>query len=75
MTTKEMIITTANEQHGGFVNTDGEWSAANDPTKFRRMLEKLGFTVIECKETYNSTAVAITEDGYRIAYNGYCTRV
>ena len=75
MTTKEMVIATANERNGGFVNTDGDWSMASNEDAFRKMLEKLGFTVIECKETYNSTAVAITEDGYRIAYNGYCKRV
>lgn len=74
MTNKEMIIATANKQYGGFVNTDGEWCMASDPVAFKRMLENLGFVVVECKETSISTAVAVTEDGYRIAYNGYCTR-
>lgn len=74
MTNKEMVIATANERYGGFVNTDGEWSMASNPTAFKKMLEGLGFTVVECKETSNSTAVATTADGYRITWNGYCTR-
>ena len=74
MTNKEMIIATANERHGGFVNTDGEWCMASNPVAFKKMLEDMGFTVVKCNETHNSTAVAITEDGYRIAYNGYCTK-
>lgn len=75
MTTKEQIIEAATKEHGGFVNTDGAWCRTRTPGQFRAFLEsEYGFEVIECKATNFSTAVAITADGLRIAWNGYCLK-
>lgn len=72
-TTKEKIITAASKDFGDFVNTDGDWCLTRTPEQFKTFLEKsFGFSVIECKATANSTAVAITDDGIKIAWNGYC---
>lgn len=73
MTKREEVIKTA--ANGGFVNTDGAWCMASNPAKFRAYLEHIGFEVVECKETRNSTAIAITADGIRICYNGYCSNI
>lgn len=73
-TAKEEIIETAKQQHGGFVNTDGDWCGTRTPKQFKEMLEKnFGFKVIECYETDYSTAIAITQEGIKIAWNGYCS--
>ena len=72
--TREMIIKTAAAELGGYVNTDGEWCSATTPEKFKKFLEGIGFEVISCKETKYSTAIAITADGYRIAYNGHVSK-
>lgn len=74
MTTKEKVTEAANRAHGGFVNTDGDWCMTRTPSEFRGFLAKLGFEVTECKETAESTAIAITAEGYKIAWNGYCRR-
>ena len=75
MTTREQIIETANREHGGYVNTDGAWCNTRTPEEFKQMLEeKFGFEVIECKATANSTAVALTKDGLKISWNGYCRK-
>lgn len=76
MTTKEKIINTASETHGGFVNTDGEWSMTSTPEQFKAFLEKsFGFVVTKCKSSNTSTAVAFTADGLQIAWNGYCKKM
>lgn len=72
-TTKEKIIDVANRCNGGFINTDGAWCMTGTPKQFSEMLEHFfGFNVIECKETATSTAIAKTECGLEIAWNGYC---
>lgn len=72
-TTKKEIIETANQPHGGFVNTGGEWEATKTPKQFKEMLEKnFKFKVVKCYETKHSTAIAITEEGIEVAWNGYC---
>lgn len=76
-TTKEKIIETANENSmtGGFVNTDGAWCMTRNPKEFKEMLEYFfGFKVIECSETISSTAIAITECGLKIAWNGHVSK-
>ena len=76
--TREMIIQAAERvspmfgKIGSFVNTDGEWCTCTTPAKFKTYLERLGFTVVRCYSTSFSTAIAETEDGYMIAYNGNC---
>lgn len=79
MITKEDIIAVANKKsqysnvHGGFVNTDGEWSMARTPEQFKSFLEKtFGFEVIECKATDYSMAIATTACGLCIAWDGFC---
>lgn len=76
MTTKQKIIEAATRREcGGFVNTDGEWCMTRSPKEFKEFLEKeFGFEVVECKEMAGSTAVAVTSDGYEIAWNGYCVK-
>lgn len=75
MTTKETIINAAAKEYGEFVNTDGAWCMTRTPEQFKNFLEnKFGFEVIECKATTYSTAVAITADGLRIVWNGYCRK-
>lgn len=76
MTTKQKIIEVATRTKlGGFVNTDGKWCMTRTPEQFKAFLEKeFGFEVVECKETAVSTAVAVTSDGYEIAWNGYCVK-
>ena len=74
MTTKQKIIEAATRrEYGGFVNTDGEWCMTRNPEEFKAFLEdEFGFEVVECKEAPGSTAIAVTADGYVIAWNGYC---
>lgn len=74
MTTKQSIIAASNRcSYGGYVNTDGAWCQTRNAEEFKAFLVKeLGFSVTDCRETAASTAVAITTDGYRIAWNGHC---
>lgn len=74
MTTKQKIIEAATRrEYGGFVNTDGKWCMIRNPEEFKAFLEdEFGFEVVECKEAPGSTAIAVTADGYVIAWNGYC---
>lgn len=74
MTTRQKIIEVATRtEHGGFVNTDGEWCMTRTPEQFKAFLEsEFWFEVVECKATAGSTAIAVTADGYVIAWNGYC---
>lgn len=75
MTTKEQIIETAYKFQGGFVDTDGAWSLCRNPKEFKGFLEReYGFIVTECAGTGYSSAIAYTEDGLLIAYNGYVRR-
>lgn len=76
MTTKQKIIEAATRrEYGGFVNTDGEWCMTRSPKEFKAFLEKeFGFEVVECKEMAGSTAIAVTSDGYEIAWNGHCVK-
>lgn len=76
-TSKEKIIEVANGNPiGGFVNTDGVWCITRSPKEFKEMLEHFfGFTVISCVKTEHSTAIATTECGLQIAWNGYCRRI
>lgn len=73
-TNKDKIIKAANRTtEGGFVNTDGAWCMTRNPEEFKSMLEYFfGFNVIECIKTKYSTAVATTECGLKIAWNGHC---
>lgn len=76
MTTKEKIINAASKEYGGFVNTDGAWCMTRTPEQFKAFLENtFGFEVTECKSANNSMAVAITNDGLTIAWNGYCKKI
>ena len=74
MTTRQNIIEAATrDQMGHFVNTDGKWCMTRNPGEFKAFLEdEFGFEVVECKATAGSTAIAVTADGYVIAWNGYC---
>lgn len=74
MTTRQKIIEAATrDQFGHFVNTDGKWCMTRNPEEFKAFLEdEFGFEVVECKEAPGSTAIAVTADGYVIAWNGYC---
>lgn len=80
MTTKQNIMDAAVRKTfvpgftGDFVNTDGKWCLCRTPEEFKTFLEsEFGFKVVRCYETETATAIAETEDGYKIAYNGYCT--
>ena len=78
MTTRQKIVEAANRigwggHRGGFVNTDGDWCLTRTPQEFKAFLEQaFGFKVVACKATAESTAIAVTADGYKIAWNGYC---
>ena len=75
-TTKEKIIERANENYGGFVNTNGAWCLTRTPEQFKEMLEHFfGFEVIECKSTDRSSAIATTKCGLQIAWNGHCIKL
>lgn len=76
MTTRQKIIEAATRTElGGFVNTDGKWCMTRNPEQFKAFLEKeFGFEIVECKATSGSTAIAVTADGYVIAWNGYCAK-
>ena len=79
-TTKEKILERANESflgvQGGFVCTDGAWCTTSTPQEFSEMLSHFfGFKIVECKETSRSTAIAITECGLHISWNGFCRRI
>lgn len=75
-TTKEKIIERANENYGGFVNTNGAWCLTRTPEQFKEMLEHFfGFEVIECKSTDGSSAIATTKCGLQIAWNGHCIKL
>lgn len=75
-TTKEQVIAIADSnKYGGFVDTDGAWCAASTPYQFKEMLEELGFEVLECRETAYSTAIATTNCGLSISWNGHCSRI
>lgn len=69
------MIEAANEKYGGFVCTDGEWCSTRTPEEFRAFIESQGFDVVKCISTLFSTAIAITADGYRFAWNGFCTKL
>lgn len=79
MTMRKEMIEIAEKKHGihigGFVCTDGEWCSTRTPEEFKEFIEKQGFEVMECKRTKESTAIAITKDGYKFAWNGYCGKV
>ena len=82
MTTKEQITEAANHKSiysdhpGSFVYTDGEWCMTRNPAEFKAFLERrFGFSVIECKSTKYSTAVATTACGLEIAWNGFCRKL
>ena len=81
MTTKEQIIEAANRKSifggiGGYVNIDGEWCSTRTPAQFKKFLEETyGFTIISCKETNYSTAIAQTACGLEIAWNGHCRKI
>lgn len=79
MTMREEMIQIAEQKYGihtgGFVCTDGEWCSSRTPEEFKKFIEEQGFEVTECKSTPESTAVAITKDGYKFAWNGYCGKV
>lgn len=82
MTTKQNIMDAAVRKSpianlcGDFVNTDGKWCLCQNPAEFKEFLEnEFGFKVVRCYETATSTAIAETEDGYKIAYNGFCTKM
>ena len=60
---------------GGYVCTDGKWCMTRTPEEFKALIEELGFKVKECKGTSFSTAIAVTEDGYLFAWNGYCGKM
>lgn len=75
-TTREKIIERAKEggMYGGFVCTDGAWCMTRTTQEFKEMLEHFfGFKIVQCKETKYSTAIAITECGLKIAWNGNCS--
>lgn len=72
-TVKNMVIEAVNECC--FVNTDGEWCSTRTPEEFKRFLEKEGFEVVDCFSRPGTTAIAITTDGYRIAWNGHCRKL
>lgn len=75
MTTKQAIMDTAKRRsHGGFVDTDGRWCLTTNAEEFKAFLEDtFGFTVVDCRPADGSTAIAITIEGYRIAWNGHCS--
>ena len=76
MTVKEMVMNAANRgEYGGFANTDGDWCATRNASEFKSFLQKHGFTVTKCRETAHSTAIAETEEGFSIAWNGYCRKI
>lgn len=76
MTLREKMIEAANLEKtgGGFVSTDGEWCMTRTPEEFKAFIEKQGFEVVSCLETRESTAIALTKDGYKFAWNGNCTK-
>lgn len=79
MTLREKMIKTAEQKCknyvGGYICTDGEWCSTNTPEEFKAFIEKCGFEVLNCKSTENSTAIAITRDGYKFVWNGWCERI
>lgn len=80
MTMREKMIQAAetmcnNTPTGAFICPDGDWCATRTPEEFKAFIEQQGFEVLECERTKESTAVAITKDGYRFAWNGYCSKV
>lgn len=70
MTLRNEMIEIANA--GGFICTDGEWCSCKDTKEFKEFIERQGFEVELCVETYICSALATTKDGYQFAYNGFC---
>ena len=75
MTTKQTIMDIAKRSsYGGFVDTDGRWCLTRNAEEFKAFLEEaFGFIVVDCRPTAGSAAVATTNEGYCIAWNGHCS--
>ena len=81
MTTKDQIIAAANRVNktygikGDYVDTDGAWCRTSNPAEFKQFLEETyGFVITKCAATDHCTALAVTDCGLEIAWNGFCRK-
>lgn len=71
---RRAVYEASDQEHGGFVNTDGEWCACTTPESFGAFIRSLGFSLESCVSEPGVTAIARTTGGIMICWNGYCKR-
>lgn len=61
--------------YGDFIDISGsDWLTCNSKDDFKVYIESKGFKVINIVSTSRCTAVAVTDEGYEFAFNGYCRK-
>lgn len=61
--------------YGDFIDISGsDWLTNNSKDEFKSYIESKGFKVINIVSTSRCTAVAVTDDDYEFAFNGYCRK-